>query len=284
VTRCLVWLGVMVAIWAIAAPTALANPLGAVEETAGSVVESTTPAEVTSPSPPAVDLPPAPQVSPAPTPTVSPPQTSSGGAAAVDDGVGQASSSAAELPSERGTSDVATPSAPDPASGPPRASAGGLGGVTPDARPGASPPVPPGTSSPSTQRDRRAFDVRSPIPRWLAYVWPAIALGPGRAIIGTLALFVGPGAGSPLGISAPLALLGLRDALRAQGAALAPAEAVAAADTKKPLKKKPLNAPFNDFGPGALKMLLFIATLLLLSYFVIRSEGGGAGGKQHPRG
>jgi hypothetical protein len=281
VTRCLVWLGVMVAIWAIAAPTALANPLGAVEETAGSVLESTTQAEVTSASPPAVDLPPAPEVSPAPTPTASPLQTSSGGAAAVDDGVGQASNAAAELPSQRGTSDVATPSAPepDPASGPPRASAGGLGGVTPDARPGASPPVHAGTSSPSTQRDRRAFDVRSPIPRWLAYVWPAIALGPGRAIIGTLALFVGPGAGTPLGISAPLALLGLRDALRAQRAALAPAEAVAAADTKKPL-----NAPFNDFGPGALKMLLFIATLLLLSYFVIRSEGGDAGGEQHPRG
>jgi hypothetical protein len=298
-------LGVMVAIWATVASPALANPLSTVEETAGSVapppkVETVTPPLPSVDPPPAVKTPspPAPSVSPPPAPTVPPPTADSGVVGSVQGTANSVAGTAAGPAAENaagGASGNSPGVHPNPSPGSTATSSGGFNsgsgtdlglsgsrtrpGVSGSATdPGASGSAANhGVSTPAVGRGGRANPhFNASIPRWLAYVWPAIALGPVRALIGTLTSLLAPGAGAPLVISAPAALLALRDALRGNGAALAPADAIAASHPNKPL-----SAQFNDSGPGALNMLIFITALLLLSYFVIRSRGGGPGGTRH---
>ena len=263
--RCWASLGAAVAIWAIGTSSAFASPLGAVEETAGSVIELVPQAETTTQTLPSVDVPPATRVPPRPTTTLATPPAPSAAAAAAEGAVNQVSNAAAKpLDATNGDAGSPSPTQADPGLGTPRTSGEGSGGEKPHVQSGASPTSAGGDRSIES-------NVMAPVPRWFAYVWPAIALGPGRSFFVTLALFVGPGAGRPLLISVPSALLGLRDALREGGVALAAAAVVDSADTNRPFA-----AIFDDSGPRRLKTLLFVAALLLVSYFVIRRELQGA--------
>jgi hypothetical protein len=96
----------------------------------------------------------------------------------------------------------------------------------------------------------------------------------------TLDLILSPGAGTPLLISAPPELLGLDDAAHSSG----PAPDVTSASALNEPSTMPVHdvAPAGDVGPSGIEMLLILALLLALSYFMFRSEGISSSGKHHP--
>lgn len=276
--RCRVLLGVVVAIWAIGTSSAVAGS-GGVEDTVGSLVgavpqvkappSSLPPVEV--PSVPQVTRPPGPQAT-SPTPPVSKAPASTGPVDPVDDLVTGGPGAAAD-PSDRNraSGDVGySPGIPDVASGKSRASRGGPGGATTDPH--------RVFSTPSAHRHRWvASNVKAPLPRWLAYVWPAVALGRGEIVITTLDLILSPKAVTPLLISAPLALLGLSDAAHSIG----PASDVTSASAVNEPSTMPVHdvALGVDTGPSGIEILLMLAVFLTLSYFMLRFEGMGSPGK-----
>lgn len=280
--RCRALLGVVVAIWAFGTSSAVASPVGIedpVKSVVGAVPQAKAPPKAPPPSPPPVEVPsvpqvtspPEPQVTP-PTPPVSKPPASTGPVDPFDDHVtGEPGAAANPSVRNRASGDVGySPGIPDLASGKSRASRGGPGGATTDPR--------RVYSTPSAHRRRWvASNIQAPLPRWLAYVWPAVALGQGGIVITTLDLILSPEARIPLRISAPLALLRLNDAAHSSG--LAP-DATSASAVNEP-STKPVHdvTPGVDVGPGGIEMLLILALFLALSYFIFWSEGVGSSGK-----
>ena len=277
--------GVVVAIWATGASSAVAGP-GGVKDTVRSVVGVVPKAEGPPSSLPPVEVPSVPQVTSPPKPHATPPTppvskappvskvpASTGPGDPFDDPVTGGPGAAAD-PSggNQASGDVGySPGIPDPVSGKSWASRGGPGGATTDSR--------RAFSTPSAHRHRWvASNVKAPLPRWLAYVWPAVALGGGEIVITTLDLILNPEAGTPLLISASRALLGLNDAAHLSGPA---PDATNASAVNKP-STRPVHdgAPRVDLGPGGIEMLLILALFLTLSYFIFWFEGVGSPGKR----
>jgi hypothetical protein len=276
--RCRVLLGVVVATWAIGTSSAVAGPVG-VEDTVRSVVGAVPEAEAPPSSLPPVEVPSVPQVTSPPEPHVTPPtppvskaSASAGPVDPFDDPATEGPGAAAD-PSgrNRASGDVGySPGIPNPASGKSGASRGGPGGATTDPH--------RAFSTPSAHRHRWvASNVKASLPRWLAYVWPAVALGRRGIVIPTLNLILNPEAGTPLLISAPLALLGLNDAAHSSG----PAPDVTNASAVNEPSARPIHdvGPGVDVGPGGIEMLLILMLFLALSYFIFWSEGVGSRAK-----
>lgn len=120
----------------------------------------------------------------------------------------------------------------------------------------------------------------TPIPRWLARVWPAIALaGDWRSTAltaiwrptDTLVPFLAPGAW--LALSTSPAALAASEELTSEGRASRSSPAEATASGSQP-KRFPLQQ-ISDLDPGALKMLLLALAFVGLSYIAVRYQGGG---------
>ena len=304
--RCRVLLGVAIAIWAIGASPEVAGSAGAqdtVRSLVGAVPQVKSPPakappsslppvevpsvpQVTGPPGPPVTKPPGPKVTrppelqvtkppgpkvTSPTPPVSKAPASTGPVSPVADLVTGGPGAAAD-PSDRNraSGDVGgSPGIPDVVSGKSRASRGGPGGAATDPHRVFSTP-------PGHRHQWVASNVKAPLPRWLAYVWPAAVLGRGDIVITTLGLILSPEAVTPLLISAPLALLGLSDAADSIG----PASGVKSASAGN----EPSTLPVDDVAlgvdpPSDIEMLLLLAVFLTLSCFIFWFLGMGSPGK-----
>ena len=292
-----------------AASTACAVPPSTVEESGGSAAEKAVPDVPDPPSPPAAVQPPRAPLPPAPVPSrspsaapkASPPSTKTEAAAgAVEHASGAAQSQRQEgrATSGQGSSPASSPSRA--LRGP--AAAAEQGTASTGARRTASAGA-HGTASgredsytraagrlstrPAAGKGTEPPRVNTPIPRWLARVWPAIALTWGwrptaltaRArLIDTLVPFAGPAASLPLP-ALPAALAASSELASEDGASNpSPAEAASGSQPKPfPLQQ------ISDLDPGALKMLLLALGFVALSYIAVRYQGGG-GERPHRHG
>jgi hypothetical protein len=281
-----------------AASTACAALPSTVEEGGGSAAEKAAPDIPDPPSPPAAvqppraPLPPVPSRSPSAAPKGSPPSTQADTAA----GVVEHASGAAQRQTQDGRATSGQGSSP--ASSPSRASrglasAGEQGTASTGARRTASAGA-RGTASgredshnpvagrlstrPAASKGTESLRVNTSIPRWLARVWPAIALTWGwrpTALTASskstemLVPFVGPGAS--LSLPALPALAASRE-LASEGEASNPSPAEAASGSQP--KRFPLQQ-ISDLDPGALKMFLLALGFVALSYVAVRYQGGG---------
>jgi hypothetical protein len=299
--RFLVALLVVFTLSAVAAPAASAAPPSPAEESAGSGGKKAVPDIPVPTAPPAappaqpthVPRPPAPvpSRSPSAAPEVSPPSTKAGAPAGVVEhpsGSAQPQRQEGRATSYQGSSPASTPSRASRGTASTRAQGTGLTGARGSASGGEDSGAPAAgrlSPRPVTRKRTEVPHFNTPIPRWLARVWPAIALAWGwrptapTAIWRPLVPFVGPGAGLALP-TLPAALAASKELTSQEGASRSsPAEATAPGSQPK---RFPLQQ-ISDLDPGALKMLLLALAFVGLSYIAVRYQGGG-GERPHRHG
>lgn len=246
---------------AIGAPSAFPAPLVEVPDVPGAA-----PSVPSLPQAPQPQVPPLPQVSPAPSqPQVEVPDRAAPAPlpsvplASARSGGAPSPSSPGAGSTDGGSGSTGTVTSAGTAATPGE-TASGHGRSVPDLGPSG------GHGAGTATHERGAVSIRAavaaPLRRWIAYVWPAIALGPAAdalamSLVPRLAGLESVATRSLAALAASLSLS------EASGASGAPAESAQA-----PEPNPPRAAPFHDFTPQGGGMSLFVTMITVLAALI----------------